>query len=272
MISGLMKVDNNGRDFSSSGSPDLGRYRQNIRIGLPIWTAERPTPLGWSPAVRVVSTSRIIASVFLLRSAIVLETSRRTGLGVVMILDTGKLYHGPVCCRMGYNLSLINMIIPEIQTIETDRTEALDRIGKEFPNPDLEVTGIYTNGRMVDTLGPELIVDFLGSFSEEAEADPEMFRIALSELSDVVIYSMGDEGSDGRWRLLDTREHIGWDERGKILMEMSEAERVRYEGLFGSLVRHYYWKTEQDWLNQLSYRESLPFAELQKLRLELPEQ
>ncbi|OGY16292.1 MAG: hypothetical protein A2785_01735 [Candidatus Chisholmbacteria bacterium RIFCSPHIGHO2_01_FULL_49_18] len=153
----------------------------------------------------------------------------------------------------------------------SERVELLELLGKEFPNPDFEMPGIYANDRLVDTLGPELVLDYLGTFIEEVEADPQMFRIALSELSDVVIYSIGQQDSNGVWRLLDTREHMGWKERGEILLEMSTGERQRYERLYGGLVQHNYWSSEQEWLEQSPYQDLLPYPDLQKLRLDLPE-
>ncbi|MCH7951158.1 hypothetical protein IH980_00275 [Patescibacteria group bacterium] len=165
--------------------------------------------------------------------------------------------------------------MPEVghKTRGLEREAFLERIGEEFPNAEAEIPGIYPNGRLLDVLGAEPMTDFVGTFHEEMEQDPRTFRMALSELSDVIVYSERSQDDSGcRWRLHDTKQYMGWEGRSKILMEMNEDERENYEGLFGQLVSHHYWNTMQDWLRNQPYRgeDLLPFAKLQLLRLDLP--
>lgn len=147
----------------------------------------------------------------------------------------------------------------------------MERIGEEFPNAEVEIPGIYPNGRLLDVLGAEPMTDFVGTFHEEMEQDPRTFRMALSELADVMVAFEQDSGKqDGRWGLWETQRNTGWSERGKIYAEMSEAEQKHYDNVFGGIVGYYYWTTEQDWFEQLPYRDFLPFPYLKRLRLDLP--
>lgn len=170
------------------------------------------------------------------------------------------------------------MRLPDYRPLESDPQQIKAAIDAEFPDFAYEVQGIYTNEQLLKDLGSELFLDSLGIFHEEMEAFPELFRMALSELSDKILYSRENAASDQRWRLHDTRASIGLDERARIYQEMGDTERQQYEGLFGNLVLSYclganmrslkqaYWTEEVERLQHqlgvlLQFRLGLPTRE-----------
>ena len=142
-----------------------------------------------------------------------------------------------------------------------DRETLLWQVQQVFPDPKPLPTGIWSNTELAEVFGAKVLNELVSAFKYEAEGNPMMLRMVLSQGAAKAMISQKESERDVPSPHMETKKNFGAEERARMFHEMSEAECRHYEGLSEAF---------ELWMNLDGELQQIADArDLQRLRLEL---